>query len=89
MSLILLLQSAPPTGSWTGMLLAFGTATAGAGGPAVLDASVAGGSAASATTLTLNHALSASIAGGMRGAERPATLLMARDNRFLLRVDAP
>jgi hypothetical protein len=33
--------------------------------------------------------LSASITGGVRGAERPATLLMARDNRFLLRVDAP
>jgi len=31
--------------------------------------------------------LSASITGGVRGADRPATLLMARDNRFLLRVD--
>jgi hypothetical protein len=33
--------------------------------------------------------LRASIEGGIPGAERPTTLLMARDNRFLLRVDEP
>jgi hypothetical protein len=33
--------------------------------------------------------LRASIAGGIPGVERPTTLLMARDNRFLLRVEEP